>query len=298
MTPFRPETRLVIAHDVDMSIYSSLSTGGKAEMYAEPRSIIDIQDALEFAYRHSLPVTVIGAGTHILVSDSGIPGLVIRTAGMKGISIRGTLLSAAPGESLDNIINVAIEHNLIGLERLAGIPGTIAGAIAVNASANGCSIEEYFLYADCLQMDGRIIRHPFFHEYFQKQASVFGESEIIISIALSLTPSRASAEARVRKEEYVERMFIPPCRRFSGEIFRDPQEMSAAEAIRKAGLTGPNGTRAGFSEYQCNTIFTYPGCTSAEIHALITRAKREVKEKLGIELETSIAMLGQFTEAG
>ncbi len=287
---------LVITEDMDMKRRSSFSTGGKAEYYAEPRNVYDCLGVLEMAYRKGLGVTVIGAGTHLLVSDDGIPGLVISTASMKGMSIKGSLLIAAPGEALDNVINKAIDHNLIGLEKIAGIPGTIAGAVSVNASANGMALSDVFFYADYIASDGCIHRRPCFHDFFRRQRSIFSNNEMIISIALRLTPSRASAEARVKKEEYVERMFIPPCRGFSGEIFRDRPEMKAATAIRISGLTGPNGSHAEFSEYQCNTIMTYPGCTSAEIYSLIERGRRVIKEKTGLDFERSITFLGKFRE--
>ena len=286
----------VLTENMDMSRHSSLSTGGRAEYYAEPRSIQDTIHVVEIAYKKGLPITVIGSGTHVLVADGGIPGLVISTAGMKGMSIKGDLIITAPGETLDNLINVAIEHNLIGLEEIAGIPGTIAGAVSVNAVANGRSISDVFFYADYLTANGEIHRRPCFHDYFKKQKSAFKNGEIMISIALRLIPSRKTAEARERKENYVEKMFIPPCRRFSGEIFRDTPFMSAAEAIKKAGLTGKNGRGAEFSEYQPNSIFTYPGCSSGEVYNLIREAEVTVKEKLGIDLERSITLLGNFTD--
>lgn len=285
---------LVLTEGMDMKKHSSFSTGGRAEYYAEPRNIYDFISILEVAYKKGLEVTVIGAGTHVLVSDDGIPGLVISTSSMKGMSIKGDLVITAPGESLDNVINIAIEHNLIGLEEIAGIPGTIAGAVSVNASANGKSISDMFFYADYITPNGEIHRRPSFHDNFRKQKSAFRKNEMIISIALRLTPSRASAEARERKEEYVEKMYIPPCRRFSGEIFRDTPAMSADEAIRRAGLVGPNGSKAEFSEYQANSILTYPGCTSKEVYDLIMKAESTIKERLGVQLERSITLLGDF----
>ncbi len=297
MMTIRPgQGSLMITEQLSMGPRSSFGTGGKAEYYTEPRTVDECLSALELAYKKGLPVTIIGSGTHILVSEEGIPGLVISSMGLRGITIKGDLLEAASGETLDNVINQAIDHNLIGLEEIAGIPGTIAGAISVNATANGKSISDMFFYADYLSVKGEVHRRPYYHDYFRSQKSAFKNGELITSIALRLKPSKASAEARVRKEEYVELMFIPPCRRFSGEIFRDPEEMSAADALRKAGMTGPSGVRAEFSEYQPNSIFTYPGCTSAEIYSLILRAEREVKEKLGIELERSITVLGSFSE--
>ncbi len=277
-----------------MKKHSSFSTGGKAEYYAEPGNAYDAINALEMAYAKGLSVTVIGAGTHLLVSDEGIPGLVLSACGMKGMSIKGDLLIASSGETLDNVINQAIDHNLIGLEEIAGIPGTIAGAVTVNASANSRSISDMFFYADYLTLNGEIHRRPFFYDFFSR--GTFLTDCLILSVALRLTPSRASAEARERKEKYVEKMYIPPSRRFSGEIFRDSRTMKASEAIKLAGLTGKNGSRAEFSEYQPNSILTYPGCSSQEIYTLIQRGRKTIKEKLGIELDTSITILGSFRD--
>ncbi len=285
---------MIITENMDMKLRSSFSTGGKAEYYAEPRGIGDCIYLLETAYRKNLKVTIIGSGTHILVSDSGIPGLVISTAGMKGMSIKGSLLIASPGETLDNIINKAIDHNLAGLEKLGGIPGTIGGALAVNAGANAMNLADVFFYADYLTADGSLHRRPHFHDAFSEQDSIFSKHCLVVSVALRLNPTRASAEARERKEEYVEKMYIPPSRRFSGEIFRDSDEMKAAEAIRKARLTGPNGSHAEFSEYQPNSILTYPGCISSEIYNLIEYAQETIKKKLGVSLVPSITMLGAF----
>ena len=279
-----------------MKHHSSLETGGKAEYYAEPRDEEEVLSVLELAYRRSLPITIIGGGTHILVSDEGVEGLVISTQSMKGISIKGDMLTSAPGEMLDNIINMAIEHRLSGLEEIAGIPGTIAGAISVNANANGRAISDLFLYSDVITPDGRMHRYPHYLDAFGPQSSIIGESGIVISVALNLIPSIKTAEARMRKEAFVESMFIPPCRRFSGEIFRNPPGMRADEILRRSGATGPSGLRAEFSEYQPNSIFTYSGCTSDEIYTLILMAERKAEEKLGIRLERSLTLIGSFRD--
>ena len=292
------EAEIIVTEAFSMSDRSSFHTGGKAEYYAEPRDLEETRSVLELAYKRSLPVTIIGGGTHILVSEEGIPGIVLSTRGLRGISIKGDLLLASPGEMLDIIINIAIEHSLIGLEEIAGIPGTIAGAITVNANANGRSISDLFFYADVLTPDGRMHRYPNYQDAFGSQSSVIGRGGLVVMVALNLIPSKRTAEARMRKEEYVERMFSPPCARFSGEIFRDPEGMKAEDVLRKAGMTGYHGLRAEFSEYQPNSIFTYPGCTSDEIYSLIRMAEREVEEKTGIRLTRSITLLGPFRDQG
>ncbi len=274
-----------------MKRLNSFSAGGSARYYAQPRSIAELMSVLEFAYRKGIAVEIIGGGTHILVPDEGIDALVISTKDMRGMTIRGDLITASPGEMLDNIINIAIEHNLIGMEELGGIPGTVAGAMTINASANGKSLSDVFFYGDYLTIDGKIHRRPYYSDSFRKQGSAFGSTEIIIGVALRLQPSKATAEARLRKEKYVEKFFIPPCPRYSGQIFKDPEGMSAAELISKCDLTGENGSKAEFSEYDSNCIFTYPGCTADEIKSLILHTRDSVLEKTGIRLELSLDIL-------
>ena len=290
------QAEFIVTEGYDMRHRSSLETGGKAEYYAEPRDTEEARSVLELAYRRSLPLTIIGGGTHILVSDEGVEGIVLSTRCMKGISIKGDMLVASPGEMLDNIINIAIEHRLSGLEEIAGIPGTIAGAIAVNANANGRAISDLFLYSDVLTPDGYMHRYPHYLDAFREQSSIIGGTGIVTSVALSLIPSIKTAEARMRKEAFVESMFIPPCRRFSGEIFRNPEGMKAEELLRKAGVPGPTGLRAEFSEYQPNSIFTYQGCTSDEIYTAMLMAKRKVERKLGVKLERSLTLIGSFRD--
>ena len=287
---------IALAENFSMKEISLFRAGGMAELYAEPRTFDELLAVLDLASRRNLHIEVIGAGSHILAPESGIEGLLISTRSMKGITIRGDLLTAGPGDMFDGIINIAIDHNLIGLEELGGIPGTIAGAISVNASANGRSISDAFFYADSVTPDGRIHRRTFYPDTFSHQGSAFSDDEIIVNVALRLRPSKATAEARLRKEKFVELMFIPPCRRCAGEVFHDLADTKAADLIRQAGFIREEGIRAEFSDYQSNCIFTYEGCTSDEIFTLLCKTAEKVYETSGILLEPSITLLGSFRE--
>ena len=220
----------------DLSGLTFFKTKGKAEYFYEPENPLMMQLALEKAYKMNLETRVLGSGTHVIISDEGIEGLLISTKKMRGITIKGNLITAYSGESLDGIINTAIEHNLIGLEELGGIPGTIAAALKVNASANGKSLSDYHYYSDFMTKEGKIHRRPDYFDLFGHQTSPIADDEIVLSVTLRLEPSKRSAEARIKKEKYVELMFIPPCRRCSGIIFRDPEGLSAADLIREAGF--------------------------------------------------------------
>ena len=282
--------------DIGKSLSNSsfISTGGKAEYYAEPENTAELEGILEEAYRRSLPVTVIADGTHVIISDEGIEGLLISTRKLRGMTIKGNLVTAYAGEPLSVVINFSIDHNLTGLEELGGIPGTIAAAIRQNASFQGKFLSDSYFYADYMSMDGKLHRHPDFHKLFGCDTSPFQDDEIIISVTLNLKPCRRSAECRVKKEKYVELQFIPPAQNFVGKVFKAPVGETARSVIRRAGLTGNLGFKAEFSPYESNCIFAYPDCTAKEMKELIEYVQAEAYRRTGIKLEILVSFLGRF----
>ncbi len=284
---------IFIKDNYPLSKSSTLSTSGSAELYAEPKNINELMDILEIAYAKNIKISILGAGTHTLITDGQAEGLVISTRSMQGLTMKGTLLECYPGEMLERIIDKAIEHQLVGLEKLAGIPGTIGGAITSNAEANGCAISDFVYYFDYITYSGRIKRQPNYNDTFSKQKLNMTEDGIIVNVALRLNPSKATAEAKIRKRMYVELMFIPPCANYLGQVFRDTKDISAAKTIKALGLDRLNGI-AEFSEYQPNCIFTQAGCKASDVYNLIVKAEKLAKTELNIQLERSLTLLGQF----
>ncbi len=278
----------------DLSGLTFFKTKGKAEYFYEPENPLMMQLALEKAYKMNLETRVLGSGTHVIISDEGIEGLLISTKKMRGITIKGNLITAYSGESLDGIINTAIEHNLIGLEELGGIPGTIAAALKVNASANGKSLSDYHYYSDFMTKEGKIHRRPDYFDLFGHQTSPIADDEIVLSVTLRLEPSKRSAEARIKKEKYVELMFIPPTANFIGQVFKDPQGMSAKDIIKACHLDKDLGFKAEFSSFQSNCIFSQRSATSDDVTSLIALVRDEVEKLTGIRLELSVSLLGKF----
>ena len=277
-----------------LSNASFFRTGGRAEYYAEPENSTELQGVLEEAYRRSLPVTVIADGTHVIISDYGIEGLLISTRKLRGMTIKGNLVTAYAGETLSDVINFSIDHNLTGLEKLGGIPGTIAAAARQNASFQGTFISDSYFYADYMSLDGRIHRHPDFHKLFGCDTSPFQDDEIILSVTLNLKPCKRSAECRVMKEKYVELQFVPPAQNFVGKVFKTPVGETARSVIRRAGLTGNLGFKAEFSPYDSNCIFATPGCTAKEVKELIEYVQKEAYRRTGVKLECLVSFLGRF----
>lgn len=272
---------------------SSLKTKGKAGFYVEPRNINELMEAMELAYSRKIQLYIIGSGTHTLISDNLDNAMVISTRSMRGIMMKGTLLECYPGEMLDSIIDKAIEHQLIGLEKLAGIPGTIGGAMICNAESEGLRISDLAYYFDYLTLNGNLRRQRVYTDTFSRQQLDMEENGIITNIALRLNPSKATAEARIRKKLLVELEYIPPCTNYLGQVFKDTNQYKAEEIIRKIGLDKEDGI-AQFSEYQPNTIVTMPGYSTKDIYNLIVKAEMLANDILGIKLERSVSLIGQF----
>lgn len=284
---------ILLRDHYSLSASTSLSSRGVAEFYAEPRNINELMEVMEIAYKKNMNISVLGSGTHTLIADSIEEGLIISTRSLKGITMKGTLLECFPGELLEEVIDKSIEHQLIGLEKLAGIPGTIGGALQCNAEANGISISDFVYYFDFITYSGEIIRVPNYSDTLSKQRLNLEKDGVIVNVALRLNPSKATAEAKIRKRMYVELMFIPPCSHYVGQVFKDTKDKSAGRIIKELSLDKEIGV-AEFSGYNPNCIFIYPGCTASDIYNLILKAEKKAKAEMGIVLERSISLLGKF----
>lgn len=272
-----------------------LHNSGLARYYAEPRDLNECTEVLENAYKKGLEVKVIGSGTHTLISDNGFEGLLLSTKSMNGITLKGNLITAYAGETLDNIINKSINHHLIGLEQLAGIPGTLGGALKVNAAANGAKLSDFIFYIDYLKKDGSFNRTPVYSETFGHNGITLPEDSIFIAAGLRMTPSSSTAEARLRKEMFTELMLVPPIGRMLADVFYDTEDHKAADIIKELRMQGESGLKAEFSDYNANMILTYESCKAEEVKILINRAIVKAKETLGITLKPSVSIIGKFS---
>lgn len=282
-----------IEENKSLSGLTFFNSRGHARFYAEPETIGELRDALRMAAEENLRIQIIGSGTHTILPDGGIDGLLISMKRLKGITIKGALITAMAGESLDEVINTAIEHNLMGLEEFGGIPGTIAAAIRINASSQSKHIGEYHFYTDTMTFDGKIHRKPDYLDFFNSRRNILEENEILLSTTLRLKEGKRTAEARIKKERYTELMFIPPCKNFIGNVFKDGSTYKASDLIKKAGMVGDKGLRCEFSSVQSNCLFSYPECTEKDVKKLIEMAVNEVERICGEHLELSVSIVSE-----
>ncbi len=282
--------------DYDLSGSSAIRTGGRAAVAVWPHSYFQLESCLECAASSGMDFHPCGNMTNILFSDHGYDGMLICLSKLRGIVIKGDLLTAYAGESLDNVINRAIAHNLAGLEELGGIPGSVGGATFCNAGAHGKEISSYFFYSDYITLDGRIRRMPAYSDAFSYRTSPFKDGETIICTAFRLTPERLTAQARQKKERFRTQRIEGGQYKYPslGCFFRNPPLLSAGKLIDEAGFRGFEHKGAMVSPYHANFIVNSGNATSQALYELGEIVRNAIARKFNIELEYEIRFLGKF----
>ena len=170
-----------------MSKHTSYGIGGPASAYIIPKDRFDLSNILKFANRYSIPTYFIGSGSNLLVSDKGINGLVLSPAkSLKQLTINASSVDAEAGVMLGKLVKETIKNNLTGLESLVGVPGTLGGALIMNAGAFGGEISNYLLHVDTMTMDGSIHKYSAHDINFSYRNSTFKSNEFILSAKFKL----------------------------------------------------------------------------------------------------------------
>jgi UDP-N-acetylmuramate dehydrogenase len=280
-----------IMRDVILGPMTSFGIGGPARFYAEPASAEEVSECLEFAKAEGVPVFVLSAGTDVLVDDEGIPGLLISTKRIKGISLEEGLLVAGAGEGLSRVCLFAAEVGLAGTEELYGIPGAMGGAVAKNAGAYGREMAELVAWADVVTQNGlaRLRRDDLAMTY---RGSALPEAGVLVRVALKL---ERSDPAKLRDAMYYynekRKRHQPIGQRSAGCIFKNPPGGHAGALIESAGLKGLRVGDAVVSPVHANFIVNVGQATARDVKELIRLVKARVEEVHGVALETEIEFM-------
>lgn len=284
-----------MAYDEPMSKHTSWRVGGVADCYYQPADIEDLATLLSQLLDNE-PLTWIGLGSNLLVRDGGIRGTVIATSGvLNGLQrLQGNRVRAEAGVSCAKVARFCVREGLTGAEFLAGIPGTMGGALAMNAGAFGGETWEIVSAVETLHRGGqRHERLP--EEYDVGYRSVQGPiNEWFVAAELTLkTGDTAAAQARI-KELLAKRSDTQPIQiPNAGSVFRNPPGDHAARLIEVSGLKGSCIGGACVSEKHANFIVNTGAATAADIEALINLVAREVELKQGVHLEREVRIVGE-----
>ena len=280
--------------DEPLKRYTAWKIGGPADALLEPRSVDELVEAVEKAREHGIPVTVLGGGTNVLVRDGGVRGLTIRLAkALTDVRVDGTRVVADAGVLYPVLANTTAARGLAGLEFATGIPGTVGGAVFMNAGAYGSETKEVLDWADVL-LDGGVVRMPNRDLGLSYRHSVLHENPdwLVLRAGYILVPGDPERlKARIR-EFRAQRMNGSPNRPSCGSTFKRPPGDFPGRVIEAAGLKGTRVGQIEVSPVHANYLVNLGGGTAEEALELMDLVRERVRERLGIELEPEVRVIG------
>jgi len=289
-----PPLRGRIQAGVALAPLTWFRVGGAAEALIRPADAADLADFLR-ALPHTMPVVAIGAASNLIVRDGGIPGVVVRLArGFNGIEIEADGVIAGAAALDATVAEHAAAAGLSGLEFLSGIPGTIGGAVAMNAGAYGGDIAGVMDWAEVVTRTGEIVRLSAAMLSFAYRHAQLPPGGIVVRVRLRARHGDPAAIAARMAEIRASREATQPVRaRTGGSTFRNPPDMKAWELIDQAGGRGLVRGGAQVSEKHCNFLLNTGGATAADIEGLGEELRRRVHAMSGISLIWEIRRIGR-----
>lgn len=274
---------------------TTFSIGGKCDFFVSPKTLEQIEQFLPFCKDNEIPIFVLGRGSNLLVSDDGFKGIVLSTQNLKEISLLpdGNVLCQS-GASLSRLCKFALENSLSGLEFAYGIPGSVGGAIYMNAGAYGGEISDVIVSAEAIDFDGnRIIYEKDKLELGYRTSRFQNENSIITSGIFKLKHGNPSEIKEKMDEFYRRRKEKQPLEYPSaGSTFKRPVGGYASALIEQCGLKGLTVGGAQVSEKHSGFVINIGGATCEDVNKLVSKIKKEVFDKTGILLEQEIKYVG------
>jgi len=278
-----------------MSRHTSIGIGGPAECLVFPETCDELRKVLELVKQFSLPFFVLGAGTNLLVRDGGIRGIVLSLSSLcSGYQFSGRTVYAGAAVPLPVLVRKSIERNLQGLEFAAGIPGSIGGALYMNAGAYGSSIGELVLQVETMDYSGNLKVRTRKELDFSYRWSTFQQEKIIILGGLfQLSPGNGAELKELVRKNQRERRSKQPLLPSAGSIFRNPPGMAAGKIIENMGVKGLMAGGAMVSPEHANFIVNVKNATASDVLSLIEVIQKKVRSELKIDLELEIKIVGE-----
>ena len=285
-----------VRENVTLAPYTTMRTGGPAALFAEPRNAQQLAHVHQWAQEKGLSLLILGNGSNLLIADSGFDGLVIHLGrALSEVSVFANTLTAQAGASLAAAARAAAQASLTGLEFAAGIPGSIGGAVFMNAGAYGGEIAQVIVSARVLTPEGvRMVSRDELSLGYRSSA-VMQNGWVVLEATFELAPGNpdeikatmADLAARRREKQPLQ---YPSC----GSFFKRPVGYYAGALIEQAGLKGYRVGDAQVSEMHAGFVINRGHATSSEIYRLMQEVQRRVQAQFGVTLEPEVRLIGHF----
>lgn len=286
-----------IRRDVMLSSYTTFKIGGKADFFAEPEDAAQISGLIKLCKEHDIPFFILGNGSNLLVSDQGYRGLVIHILSrMSQIDVEENQVRAQAGAQLIKVAYEAKKHSLTGLEFASGIPGTIGGAVYMNAGAYGGEMKQVVTWVKAMDYDGNLYEINGEDMRFAYRHSIIEEKHLIVLEAVfTLRKGQiACIDQEMQRLSKARRSKQPLEYPSAGSTFKRPEGYFAGKLIMDAGLRGAAIGGAQVSEKHCGFVINKGNATAQDVMRLISHVQKEVYRQFGVMLETEVKLLGEF----
>lgn len=294
-----PGTDCQIEPRVPLGNLTTYRVGGVAEWYVAPRNRKELMASFEWYQSHDLPLTLLGAGSNMLVSDRGLPGLVVSTRHLKESLFDGHTgrITVGAGEPIAKIAWRAAKRGWQGLEWAVGIPGTIGGGVVMNAGAHNQCVGDVLVSALVLSGNGKIEELTSEDlDYSYRTSNLQGDNRIVIQATFQLTPGSTREEVmaktnqnlKVRKSS--QPYHLPSC----GSVFRNPKPRAAGWLIEQLGLKGYQIGSAQIAHRHANFILNCGNGKANDIFRLIRHVQEQVEQSFSVSLEPEVKIIGEF----
>ncbi|MDR0314841.1 MAG: UDP-N-acetylmuramate dehydrogenase [Oscillospiraceae bacterium] len=292
---FSEEIGCKVKENVNMGLYTSFKTGGSAKLFIEPDGLSSLAKVIGYCSKNSLKYLILGNGSNLLIKDEGIDGVVIHIAdGFKDMEYMGDgVVKCGAGASLSQLCTFVLKHKLSGLEFAYGIPGSVGGAVFMNAGAYGGEMKDVIALCGHIDKNGESGSFKGKDLEFGYRKSIYAGSGCVITHALVKLKNGDPREIRFNMESvmFKRREKQPLEYPSAGSVFKRPQGHFAGALIEQCGLKGKTIGGAKVSEKHAGFIINTGGASTKDIIDLIELIKETVREKTGVVLEEEIKII-------
>jgi UDP-N-acetylenolpyruvoylglucosamine reductase len=287
-----------VSRDFPLARLTTIRTGGPAELFARPGTIAALEELLSWAGARGIGVGVVGSGSNLLIADAGVRGLILKLdQELSQIELDGTRINCGGGARLPAVSAQAARAGLSGIEFGVNIPGTVGGAVRMNANAYGGVLARALDWVDVVSASGTERRRPD-QLGFGYRRSGLGAGEVVARASFALVRAASEEVKRTLAEMRRQRKAAQPSGiKTFGSTFKNPTDpradgRSAGQLLEAAGCRGLQVGGASFSAKHANFVENHGAATTADVVALMAEGRRRVKEQFGVELEPEVQALG------
>lgn len=288
-------TQGILLIDEPLCKYTMTKLGGCADLLVIPGNEEETEATVRYAYTNNIPLLLLGNGSNMVVRDGGVRGIVLHLAKLDGIKIEGTAVHAEAGALIIDVSRRAAAETLTGLEFACGIPGSIGGAMAMNAGAYGGEIQDIIVQATVLTKSGeRLVLNKEELELGYRQSIIAKEGYYVLSADFRLVEGdQATIDAKVADLTFQRESKQPLEYPSAGSVFKRPPGYFAGKLIQDCGLQGKGHGGAEVSLKHAGFIINKDNATASDYVQTINMVKAEVKKQFGIELELEVKIVGE-----